>query len=371
MRLALVISSLRGGGAERVLATLADAFAAHGHAVTVITEASADHDHYRLAPHVRRVALGIEWETTTWSRKLVANVQRLRRLRKEILAAKAERVIAFGETTNLRTFLACSRTGIPVIVSERTDPRQYQIPFAWHWLRRRLYPRCAAVVVQTESVAQWARSFIERQRVHIIPNPARGLLFKVERPAILPPANILIAVGRMVREKGFPLLLEAFSRSGLPSQGWYLVILGEGPDRGRLEAKIRDLGLQDRVNLPGLVSSPEAWLRHADLFVLSSLTEGFPNALMEAMACGVASIAFDCPSGPAEIIRHERTGVLLPVGDVAALAATLRDLAGDPQRRKRLALAAQADVAARFALGVVVNQWQSVLESVGTDRCPT
>lgn len=368
MRLALVISSLRCGGAERVLAILADALAEHGHAVTVITETGAEHDHYRLAPHVRRVALNIEWETTTWSRKLVANARRLRRLRKEILAAGAERVIAFGETTNLRTFLACSMTGIPIIVSERTDPRQHRIPRAWSWLRRRIYPRAAAVIAQTESVAQWANSFVERQRVHVIPNPVRASHSRPERPAMLPAANILVAVGRLVREKGFPLLLQAFSHSGLPSQGWKLVILGEGPDRSQLEAQIRDLGLQDRVSLPGLVSSPEAWLQHADLFVLSSLTEGFPNALLEAMACGVASIAFDCPSGPAEIIRQERTGVLLPVGDVAGLAATLRDLAGDPQRRKRLALAAQADVAARFALGVIVNRWQSVLESVGTDR---
>ncbi len=369
MRLALVISSLRAGGAERVLTTLADALVALGHSVTVITEASANHDHFRLTSHVRRVALDVEWETTTWSRKLVANTRRLRRLRKEILAAKAQRVIAFGETTNLRTLLACSMTRIPVIVSERTDPRQYRIPRAWSWLRRRLYPRAAAVVVQTESVAQWAHTFVARQRVHVIPNPARALLPEAERPEVLPAAKTLMAVGRLVGEKGFPLLIEAFSRSGLPSRGWHLAILGEGPDRGGLEAQVRDLGLQHCVSLPGLVASPEAWLQHAELFVLSSLTEGFPNALLEAMACGVASIAFDCPSGPAEIIRHESTGVLLPVGDVAALAAALRDLAGDPRRRKRLALAAQADVAARFALGVVVNQWQSVLESVGTDRC--
>lgn len=368
MRLALVISSLRGGGAERVLTTLADEFAARGHDVTVFTESGRELDHYQLKSGIRRIALDVEWKTTTWVTKLVANVRRLRRLRRGIAAVKAERVIAFGETTNLRTLLACSMTGIPVIVSERTDPRQYEIPRVWNWLRRKLYPRAAAVVVQTESVAQWAHSFVARQRVHIIPNPARAPLPAADRPAILPAANILMAVGRLVREKGFPLLIEAFSRSGLPSQGWHLVILGEGPDRGGLEAQIRDFGLQQCVSMPGLVASPEAWLHHADLFVLSSLIEGFPNALLEAMACGVAPIAFDCPSGPAEIISHERTGMLLPGGDVAALAAALSDLAGDPQRRRRIARAAQTDVAARFALGLIVRQWQSLLESVGTER---
>lgn len=368
LRLALVISSLRGGGAERVLATLAAAFAAQGHEVTVITEASVDHDHYRLASGVRRVALDVEWETTAWSTKLVANARRLRKLRREIAAAKAERVIAFGETTNLRVLLACLLTGIPVVVSERVDPRACRIPRVWNWLRRRLYPHAAAVVVQTESVAQWARSFVARRRVHVIANPVRAALLDAGPPEVLPAANIVVAIGRLTRQKGFPLLIEAFSRSGLPSQGWHLVILGEGHDRGSLETQIHSLCLQQCVSLPGLVASPEAWLRRADLFVLSSLFEGLPNALLEAMALGVASIAFDCPSGPAEIIRHKRTGLLLPTGDIAALAAALRELADDPERRKLLGCAAQVDVAARFRLDVIVRQWQTVLECVGREQ---
>jgi glycosyltransferase involved in cell wall biosynthesis len=350
------------------LATLADAFAAHGHEVTVITEASADNDHYKLASRVRRIALDVEWETTTWPQKLVANTRRLRRLRTRILATNAERVIAFGETTNLRALLACSGTGIPVVVSERVDPRPHRISRAWEWLRRELYPKAAAVVVQTESVAQWARSFVAHERVHVIANPVRAALLRAERPELLPAGNMIVAIGRLTRQKGFPLLIEAFSRSGLPGRGWHLVILGEGPDRIALEAQVRELDLQQCVSLPGLVAAPEAWLHRAELFVLSSLFEGFPNALLEAMACGVACIAFECPSGPAEIICHQRTGVLLPAGDVAALVATLSELAEDPQRRKRLALAAQADVAARFALDVIVKRWVSLLGSLGADR---
>lgn len=368
MRLALVISSLRGGGAERVLSTLAGELAACGHEVTVITESSVGQDHYRLGPGVRRIALDVEWETSTWMRKLAANMSRLRRLRKGIVATAAERVIVFGETTNLRTLVACFGTGIPVIASERTDPRQHRIPFAWDWLRRRLYPRAAAVVVQTESVAQWARALVPPRRVHVIPNPVRASLPQPGRPDKLPNGRVVVAVGRLTWEKGFPLLIQAFSRSGLAGVGWHLVILGEGPDRAALLAQARDLGLQERVRLPGLVESPETWLQHADLFVLSSLFEGFPNALLEAMACGVAAIAFDCPSGPAEIIRHEETGLLLPAGDASALAAALADLAGDPQRRDRLARAARADVTSRFAADTIVTRWQSLLTDVGTGQ---
>ena len=364
MKLALVISSLRGGGAERVLTTVAEELAASGHEVTVITESSAEHDHYRLGPGVCRIALDVEWETSTWARKLVANLRRLRRLRKGIVAVAAERVIVFGETTNLRTLLACLGTGVPVIVSERVDPRRYRIPRAWEWLRRRLYPHAAAVVVQTEAVAQWARSFVAPARVHVIPNPARVPRPGAPRHHLLPSGKIVVAVGRLTEQKGFPLLIEAFARAGLRKDGWHLVILGEGPGRVAIEAQVRDLGLQDSVSLPGLVAAPEDWLHHADLFVLSSLFEGFPNALLEAMACGVAAIAFDCPSGPAEIIRHDQTGLLLPTSDVGALAAALRNLADDPQRRDRLARAAREDVTTRFALNTVMKQWQLVLSTV-------
>jgi glycosyltransferase involved in cell wall biosynthesis len=368
LKIALVIASLRGGGAERVLATLAAELAGSGHDITVFTESGMEHDHYQLGPGIRRVALDIEWETSTLRRKLAANIRRMRRLRDGIVAWGAQRVIVFGETTNLRALMACSGTGIPVIVSERVDPRQHRIPRAWRWLRRGLYPRAAAVVVQTESVAQWARSFVASERVHVIANPVRPPLTAFDRPALLPRGNVIIAIGRLIRQKGFPLLIEAFSRSGLPSQGWYLVILGEGPDRRALQEQVRQLGLRHRVGLPGLVALPEAWLQHADLFVLSSLFEGFPNALLEAMACGVASVAFDCPSGPAEIIRHERSGLLLPAGDVAALAAALADLASDPPRRERLAQAARTDVAARFQLRKIVEQWQELLESVSSEQ---
>lgn len=368
MRIVFVIASLRGGGAERVLTSLAGDFAALGCQVTVITEASMEHDHYSLRPGVRRVALGVEWETTAWAQKLVVNVARVRKLRQGIAAANAERVIAFGDTTNLRTLLACLGTDVPVIVSERVDPRQHRIPFVWDWLRRRLYPRAAAVVVQTESVARWARSFIAQERVRVIANPVRVPEGNADRPRFLPASNVIIAIGRLTGQKGFPLLIRAFSLSGLPAKGWHLVIVGEGPDREALEAQVCDLGLRESVSLPGLILSPEKWLHHADLFVLSSLFEGFPNALLEAMACGVAAVAFDCPSGPAEIIRHGWTGLLLPVGDVPALAAALGELAADPGRRESLARAARADAAARFAPSAIVDQWQSLLGSVRSDQ---
>jgi glycosyltransferase involved in cell wall biosynthesis len=179
------------------------------------------------------------------------------------------------------------------------------------------------------------------------------------RPDALGTRRTVIAVGRLSREKGVDLLLHAFARAALPLSAWQLVILGDGPERPALEAQIRVLGLQHNVLMPGVVADPERWLQHAELFVLSSRFEGFPNALLEAMSCGLAAVAFDCPSGPGEIIRNEHTGLLVPPADADALTAAIARLAQDPDLRRRLGTAAALDVAQRFNLNRVAALWEA------------
>jgi glycosyltransferase involved in cell wall biosynthesis len=148
---------------------------------------------------------------------------------------------------------------------------------------------------------------------------------------------------------------------------WQLVILGEGPERASLQRQVEELGLQGSVLMPGVVRDPEQWLQHAELFVLSSRFEGFPNALLEAMQCGLPVAAFDCPSGPGEIVRHEQTGLLVPPGDTEALSAAISRLANDENLRRRLGSAAAADVATRFSLERISAMWEELWCSLVSD----
>jgi glycosyltransferase involved in cell wall biosynthesis len=252
-------------------------------------------------------------------------------------------------------------TGIPVVVSERIDPSQHPIPWPWRLLRRLTYPRARAIVLQTRAAASyfpasWAG------RIVVVPNPVPAT--SAPGPGGVRPRDgrrLIVGMGRLERQKGFDLMIRAFAAIAGERPDWDATILGDGPERGALAAAIAGAGMTERIALPGRESDAMGVLRRADLFVLSSRYEGFPNALCEAMACGLPVVAFDCRSGPAEIVRDGVDGLLVPAGDVGALASAMSKLTGDPERRRAMGARA-TEVSERFSIDGVAALWESVLE---------
>ena len=366
-RLTLVIPSLAAGGAERILSLLAGQWADAGHTVTLITIAPAAADHYAMDPRVRRIDLGPSSTVRGPLRTLRANAGRCRSLRRAVLATTPDAVVSFIDQANVLVLTSLLATRIPVVISERTDPRCHRLARSWRWLRRSLYPLAAGLVVQTPAVERWATGMLPARKVRVIPNP-------VVIPATPPSptarrGNTVIAMGRLSTEKGFDLLLDGFARSRLSAAGWHLVILGDGPERGALQTRAAALGIAGCTRFLGVVTDPVLWLRQADIFVLPSRFEGFPNALLEAMACGLAVAAFDCESGPRAIVRPDHDGVLVPAEDVGALSKALEMLAFDEGLRRRLGEAA-CHVVDRYSLRDVVAQWEALLEGVIERRRP-
>lgn len=359
MKLVLVIPSLGGGGAERVMSALANAWAARGDTVTLVTLARQD-DRYALHPAIRRVALGVRRHSSNPLAALAHNGHRVHALARALRDAAPDAVVSFTTRTNVLVLLAAGRRRRRVIVSERVATGPYPVGAVWRGLRRVLYRRAGAVVAQTRRGADTLAARLGRA-VEVIPNPV-GPGFGAAGPAAhrADAPFTLLAVGRLAPEKGFDTLLDAFERIAGTHPDWNLTIAGEGPLREPLTRAIATRGLAGRVALPGFTRNVRATLRTADLFVLSSRFEGFPNALLEAMAEGLACVSFDCETGPRELITHAHNGWLVAPGDPAALAAALAALMGDPGLRARLGARAH-EVCSTYALPAVMHKWNHLL----------
>ncbi len=362
MKIAMGISSLGGGGAERVISIMANYWAGKGRDVTVITLASEEKDVYHLDERVRRAAFDLEKKSQGAWDALKNNLQRILYLRKTLRASRPDVVIGFSEHMSVMMLLATLGLSIPVIVFEHTDPRQAPLDRFWGFLRRWSYFRAKGIVLLTEELKGVAAQNWPEKLLHVIPNPAVVVESNKDAPPPfeLPP-RFIVAMGRLVPLKGFDMLLEAFSRC--ERDDWSLVILGEGEDRPRLEHLVKKFNLEQRTLLPGRVAEPSLILRRAGIFVLSSRYEGFPMALVEAMACGVAVLSFDCPTGPSDIIRDGEDGILVPPEDISALTGAMTWLMDDERQRHRLATRAP-EVMERFCVEKVMDQWDALLASV-------
>lgn len=364
-RITFVISSLTSGGAERVMTTMANHWVANGRPVTLLTMTGCDQPpFYPLSPGVDLRQLGLANPSGSPAKALLNNLRRLRELRRAITSTRPDVVISFLDTTNVITLLATLGLGMPIVVAEHTDPGLKRMHPVWNLLRRVSYPRAARLVVLTEPSKRFFPSSIQR-KTQIIPNPI--MVEPGNGPVERGPGRTLISMGRFGPEKGFDFMIDAFARIAADFPEWNLVIWGDGVLRAGLEAQRATLGLNDRIQLPGRTTTPHTELRRADLYALSSRREGFPMALAEAMACGLPAVAFDLPSGPRDIIRAGVDGLLVPNGDIPALAEVLASLMRDDDRRVAMSQAAP-DVLNRFGVERVMAIWDELVKDLTQTR---
>lgn len=362
MRIMMLVHSLSMGGAERVTANLANYWAAKGWQVAVATLTSAESDFYALDPRVKRIPLNVAARSPNVFAAVSNNLRSLRAVRRLLKEWRPD--VAIGMMTASNVYLALAAKGLPVrcIGSERVHPPRLPLGRVWERLRSISYGRLDAVVTLTERSAEWVKAHTSARSVVVIPNPIPWPL-PFQEP-IRDPAEVMregrqicLAVGRLTRQKGFDLLIRAFSEIAPKFPAWDLVIVGEGELREDLEHQVQELGLQERVHLAGRVGNMGDWYKAADLYVMSSRFEGFPNTLVEALACGLPAISFDCETGPSDIIRHGIDGLLVPDGDVVALKTGLERLMADEGLRQRLALRA-TEARERFSLDRIGVLWE-------------
>ena len=370
MHLALFLSGLAGGGAQRRMITLAAGFADRGYGVDLVV--ADGHGPFRAAvpPTVNLIELGNRWQRIRGLRDrrglwVPASTFALSRyLRRE----QPDALLATSNPANLTALWArrLSGTGIPVAISlnvHLSSASRHGATRLLRWLARRCYPDAEAVIAISQGVAQdvAATADVRAERITVIQNPID--LAHVQRQAeARPPAfwpqdgiPVILGVGKLKRQKDFTTLIEAFALFRRHCRA-RLVILGDGELRPALQKRARDLGIADDLLLPGFVTNPHACMARAALFVLSSAWEGFSNALLEALACGCPVVATDCPSGPREILADGAYGALVPVGDPQGMARAIGDVLDAPPERGRLRRRA-----AEFSMGPVVDRYLEIL----------
>ena len=371
MRIAVVIPTLTGGGAERIAALLAAGWAHRGHKVVLVTWDSERQGEYPLDPAVTRVALGLPLSQGNPVAGLIENWRRVRALRGVLRSTQAD--VALGHITGPAVVTTLAATGLRThaIACEHSHPPATPVAGYWHWLRKRTYPHATRVVMLTQQSLEWLEENIPRTRGTVMPNPVmfplpvHGRLLAPEQ-IVANDRPVILTVGRMVHQKHLELAIDAFAKIAARHASATLVIVGEGPDRPQLEEKVRKLGLESRILMPGWAGNLADWYRRADLLMMSSRFEGFPNVLLEAMSHGCPAVSVDCPTGPRDIIDHGRNGWLVPMGDDAAngLAQAALKLLEDPGLRAQMSSIALA-AREQYALDVILDRWQALFDAIG------
>lgn len=358
MRILIVINSLHIGGAERVAANMASHYATTGHEVAVATFSNTP-DFFKLPPTVKRV--GIEKEPRNAGLRTLKRISFIRRVVRDF---KPD--VTIGIMLEASTLLGISRLGLrgKYIGTEHSYPPFYNIGAVRTTARAWAYGALDAVVSLTEVTAQWHREHTHAKISVAIPNALPWPL-----PQTTPVVNVsdfkksgqklVLGVGRLCHVKGFDRMIEAFAKIASENPDWVCVILGDGDKRQELESQIQRLGLGNKVKLAGRAGNLSDWYSAADLCVSSSRVEGFPNVLVEAMSHGVPCIAFDCKTGPSEIITHGVNGELVPEGNINGLSASMSRMMTDYARRAACGKAA-LEVRNRYSEGAIYTLWDNL-----------
>lgn len=396
--LILVCNSLDAGGIERVVSTLANEWSRRGRRVCVVTL----HDRrrfYELDPTVHHVVIDraglnrladlLRWVAARlrsegpprwWLLGVLADAlysvfyRRLYRtyhafvyafeavlLRRTLRRVESPMVVALGTPINIIALKACKGLGKRLIISERNDPKRLSRYKQWDVLARRLYNHADLVTANTRGALRDMGEYVDAGKLAFVPNPLALLNGRNGNGHASPAqAPFILNVGRMVSDKAHDVLLEAFAQLGDEFKGWRLALVGDGRLEENLRVHAAGLGLEGRVEWHGVVRDPYVFYRSATIFALPSRVEGTPNALLEAMSCGLPVIVSDGAPGLLELVEDGVTGLVVPVNDASALASALRRLASNGELRNRLGEAARARVS-EYDLPRALAAWETAL----------
>lgn len=350
LKICFIAANLNSGGAERVMSLLANQFIKSGYEVEFIF-LKKDIRFYPLHQNVKIKMAENECGSESLFKKLLW-------MRKYIKQNKPDAVFAFRIAIYCVTLLTLLGVKVPVIASERNDPRFNSI--AWKTIQAALLPLANHFVVQTQQIKDYFPRFIQK-KTDIIFNPVTEKVFSLPN---IPKEKRIISVGRLHSQKNQKMMIEAFARISEQFPEWKLVIYGEGPERDSLERMIKDpkSKIQDKVFLPGRSENIIDELNKSEIFAFSSDYEGMSNAVVEAFCVGLPIISTKV-SGTEDFIKENKNGFLIERNDVGGMEKAMKKLMSDENLRKIIGEnnRQQANI---FKTEHIFQLWENVVKNV-------
>ena len=361
MKYLFVIPRMGGGGAERVVSLLSNALAEKDNDVTVFTLVGGE-SFYGLDVRIHFETVGVSVDRTNQLTRVVSMLKFFPKaffaIYRKLRAEKYDAVISM--LTECDILVGCCKLfGLKFrhVCSERNDPTARK---GWYMaILKAVYKRAALFVCQGKRVYDFYRT-VPQQIKRVIPNPIDGSKLP-ER--VLADTKRVVAVGRLTEQKNFPLLIDSFAALGPAFREYCLDIYGEGPQHDALQKQIDGRDMQGRITLCGARKDVQALIADAELFVMSSDYEGFPNALLEAMAIGLPVISTDFPTGIAVDLIGPENGAVIPAKDTAALTAAMERLLSDREGRLKMGENNRQKCRAYYTPNII-TQWEAAIEQI-------
>lgn len=355
-KICFVMNTMNAGGAERVVSILANGFSKKDYQVTILVSSNND-SFYSLNPEVKYKKLSHNYISKN-NGKINKYIGRLKSLIQFFKKEKPDIVITF--ILNIETIIACKIAGIKVIVSERNNP-SFDPPYlVLRMLRKLVYPLSNGFVFQTNDVREYFGKGIKQKSI-VIPNPLNENLPKKTND--IKRNKTVVSVGRLERQKDHKTLLKAFAIVQRKFPDYKLIIYGEGKLRGELEEKIKSLNMQDSVMLPGKTEDIYNKIINSRVFVFSSLYEGYPNALIEAMALGLPVVSTKCGYGPSEVIKEGYNGFLVPIGNGREMAKKIEYLIENNPEAEQMGRNA-TELREKLKSDDIINKWLNYINII-------
>jgi glycosyltransferase involved in cell wall biosynthesis len=366
MKVLFVISSLTGGGAQRVLATLANELVMRNHKVSILY--SFKKKDYKLNEKIKSIDSDSPFAPVTgnWIKRFAISfsnkTKNLRFLKRTIIKETPDVVVSFMQTYHWQLLMICKRRRIPLVFSERTTVTRYT-SFHNDFGLKHLLKYADKVTILSEYDKQFLNGRLPN--VVVMPNPLScEPISKEEYNQIFAQRRDILAVGRLEAVKGYDELIRSFALVAEKHPSWHLDFAGKEESANHysetLKALVKELHLEDRVRFLGFHDDVHEVMKAHSIFCLTSLNEGFPNALAEAMAMGMASISFDIVTGPREIISNETDGIIVEKRSCENFAIGLDRLMNDADLRYTLGLHAIENIK-RYSLEKMVDKWEQML----------